>query len=213
MNKKKALKRVNYYFITDETSETPMVEQVRTAVEKGVKMIQYRKKTGSDLEKHKEVKIIKKICGKDSLLIINDRVDIALIGEADGVHLGQDDLPVEEVRELSDDLLIGVSTHELNEALEVQDTVDYVAVGPIHKTTTKQDTADELGIQRAKEIARSVNVPTAAIGGVEVADIPSLVEDFDMICAISKVTRKGDLNKNIEIFENKIDEVKSGYHE
>ncbi|MFP3872061.1 MAG: thiamine phosphate synthase [Candidatus Aenigmatarchaeota archaeon] len=208
MDKKSLLKEANYYYITDEDSKVPLVQQVKTAVKKGVKIIQYRKKSGTDREMYEEVKKAKGICDDEALLIVNDRVDVALAADADGVHLGQDDLPAEEVRGLAGDLLIGVSTHEMEEVEEVQLKADYIAVGPVHETKTKTNTADELGVEKAKEIARTLQVPTAAIGGVEETDLESLCEVFDMVCAISSVTRKGELSERIDHFEKKIEECK-----
>ncbi len=208
MSDKVSLGEVNYYFITDESIDTPINEQVRTAVEKGVKMIQFRKKTGSDGEVYEEVKNAREICGEKTLLIVNDRMDIAILGEADGIHLGQDDLPPEEVRNYSENLLIGVSTHNLEQAKEAEKIADYVAVGPVKSTETKTDTAEELGIDEAKEIADQVEKPTVAIGGITKKDIPSLSEKFDMVCAISEVTKKGDLGGRIDEFESTIEEMK-----
>ncbi|MBS3817350.1 MAG: thiamine phosphate synthase [Candidatus Thermoplasmatota archaeon] len=199
---------MNYYYITDEKAGVPLPEQVKLAVENGVKMIQYRRKSGSDEERYKEVKEIKEICEDKALLIIDDRVDIAVLGEADGVHLGQSDLPPSEVRKRYRDILIGVSTHTLEQAEKAEKVADYVGIGPVHETGTKEDTSDELEIQKAKQIADRIDLPTAAIGGIEEEDLSVLSESFDMICAISSVTRVGDLAENIRTFEEKIKEVK-----
>ncbi len=208
MKNRMMLNEVNYYYITDEFSEVPLVEQVKVAVENGVKMIQYRKKNGTDLERYSDLKEIKEECEGKALLIINDRVDMAIVAGADGVHLGQDDLPARKIRDMFPDMIIGVSTHDPESARQAEKTADYIAVGPIHETDTKIDTSEELGVQKAKEIANSIKVPTAAIGGVKETDLTSLLEAFDMICAISSVTREGDLTESISYFENKIDEIK-----
>ncbi|MEF8873427.1 MAG: thiamine phosphate synthase [Candidatus Thermoplasmatota archaeon] len=202
------LKKVNYYYITDENSEVPLVEQVKAAVKNGIKMVQYRKKSGTDLEKYRTLEKIKEVCEGKALLIVNDRVDVALAAGADGVHLGQDDLPLEEVREISAEIIIGVSTHDIESARQAEKTADYIAVGPIHETDTKADTAEELGVERANEIAGALEVPTVAIGGVRETDLASLLEAFDMICAISSVTKEGALTERISYFEKKIDEIK-----
>ncbi|MEF8833044.1 MAG: thiamine phosphate synthase [Candidatus Thermoplasmatota archaeon] len=208
MDKRNLLSKANYYYITDGEAEIPIVDQVQRAVENDVKVIQYREKTKSDREKYEELKKIRDICGENALLIVNDRADLALAVDADGIHLGQNDLPLDEVRKFAENLLIGLSTHELEQAKESESLADYLAVGPIFRTKTKEDTDPELGIEKAKEISESVDLPTAAIGGIEEDDIESLVEHFDMICAISSVTRDGDLSERISYFEEKIDEVK-----
>jgi len=208
MEKKSLLSKANYYYITDYEVDIPVIEQVKIAVESGVKMIQYREKTKSDRKKYEELKKLKKICDGRALLIVNDRPDLALAVDADGVHLGQDDLPLGEVSRFAGNLLLGVSTHRFEQAVNAEKLADYLALGPISKTKTKEDTDPELGIERAKKIAASVKIPTAAIGGIEEDDLETLAGTFDMICAISSVTRNGDLSERIRYFEEKIDEVK-----
>jgi len=202
------LKKANYYYITDCKTDLSVTDQVRRAVENGVKIIQYREKTKTDREKYEELKMLKDICEDKALLIVNDRVDLALAVDADGVHLGQDDLPPNEVARFAENLLIGVSTHEFEQAKEAEGIADYLAVGPLFRTKTKKDTDPELGIERAKEIAESVDLPVVAIGGIGQDHLESLAKSFDMICAISSVTREGNLSERIRYFEEKIDEVK-----
>jgi len=208
MNRKNLLNKANYYYITDSEVDVSIVEQVQLAVENNVKIIQYREKSKNDREKYVELEKIKKICEGKALLIVNDRVDLALAIDADGVHLGQDDLLPSEVRKLSENLVIGVSTHKIEQAKKAETVADYLAIGPIFKTTTKEDTDPELGIEKAKMIAESVDVPTAAIGGIEGDDLETLAGHFDMICAISSVTRQGDISERISYFEEKIYNIK-----
>lgn len=211
MNKKiDILNETNYYFITDSGSEVSILDQVKIAVESGVKMIQYRDKTKNDREKYKELKEIKEICEGKSLLIVNDRVDLAWFIDADGVHLGQNDLPPKEVKKAFDDMIVGISTHNEKQAERAKKTADYVAVGPIFKTQTKEDVDPELGMKRAKDIAESIKVPTVAIGGVNEENISDLVEPFDIVCAISEVTRKGKITDRINKLERKIENAKEG---
>jgi len=208
MDKRSLLEKANYYYITDSESKISVLDQVRTAVKTGVKIIQYREKSKNDRKKYEELKKIKDVCDEKALLIVNDRADLALSVDADGVHLGQDDLPPREVLRIAENLLIGVSTHELEQAEKAQSLADYIAVGPVFRTETKDDTSHELGVEGAKEIAKSVDIPTAAIGGIGKDDLESLSGSFDMICAISSVTREGDLSERISYFEEKIGEVK-----
>jgi len=213
MDKRSLLNKANYYYITDSESKISVVNQVKRAVENGVKIIQYREKNKSDRKKYEELVNIKRICEKKALLIVNDRVDLALATNADGVHLGQDDIPPDQVVKFSENMLLGVSTHELEQAEKAESVADYLAIGPIFRTKTKENTDPELGIKRAKEIAESIDIPTAAIGGIKANDLESLAESFDMICAISSVTREGDLSERISYFEEKVDEVKRRKHE
>ncbi len=208
MERNELLDRANYYYITDPEIDISVEDQVKIAVEKGVKIIQYRDKTKSDREKYEELRNLMNICEGKALVIVNDRVDMALAVDADGVHLGQDDLPPECARDLVGDLIIGVSTHSLQQAERSQSIADYVAVGPVYRTDTKEDVDPELGIERAKMIADSIDVPKTAIGGISEDDLEALAPHFDMICAISSVTREGDLSERISYFEEKIDDAK-----
>ncbi|MFW5946399.1 MAG: thiamine phosphate synthase [Candidatus Natronoplasma sp.] len=208
MDKRNLLKKANYYYITDSDCKISVLDQVKTAVKNGVKIIQYREKSKDDRKKYQALKKITDICDDKALLIVNDRTDLALAVGADGVHLGQDDLPPRAVSKFAKNLLIGVSSHNIKQAEEVKSLVDYLAVGPVFRTETKGDTSPELGVERAKVIADSVDIPTAAIGGIKKDDLETLSESFDMICAISNVTRAGDLSERISYFEEKIAKVK-----
>ncbi len=198
------MKIVNYYFITDGKSDVPVERQVELAVDKGIKMVQYRNKGASDRTKYEEAKKIKDICEGKALLMINDRVDIALGVDADGVHLGQDDFPPSKARELMKKGIIGVSTHNEEQISEAKKTADYIGIGPVSFTDTKPDKelSPTLGVDRAVSMAETLDVPTAAIGGIEEKDIPELVRGFDMICAVSSVTRQVNLEENIKRFES-----------
>jgi len=195
------LKEANYYFITDEKIELSPVEQVEIAVNQGVKIVQYRRKNVSGKTLYEEASQIADICKDKALFIVNDRIDIAQAVDADGVHLGQDDLPYKVCRGLVEDMILGVSTHNLEQALEVEGVADYIGIGPVHSTETKRDKWKELGIQGALEIAEKVNVPTTAIGGISYDDLEPLSRSFDMVCAISSVTRTENISKSIRKFE------------
>lgn len=108
-------------------------------------------------------------------LIINDRVDIALAVEADGIHIGQDDLPLPVIKQMvPDDMIVGVSVSTLEEALEAeQNGADYIGVGSVFPTKTKQD-ATLMAIEDLEEICRSVSIPAVAIGGITADNISSL---------------------------------------
>ncbi len=203
-----SLEKTNYYYIIDERLNSSPVEQAKIAIKKEVKMIQYRRKNASGKLLYQEAKDISEMCKERAIFIINDRVDIALAVDADGVHLGQDDLPYDVGRDLIGDKILGVSTHSLEQAIKAEKTADYIGVGPVHSTKTKEYNYKELGIQEALRIAEKVNIPTAAIGGIEYKDLRALSNSFDMICAISSVTGAGDLSANIERFEKSIKDFK-----
>jgi thiamine-phosphate pyrophosphorylase len=106
-------------------------------------------------------------CSAGCLLIINDRVDVALACRADGVHLGQEDLPLDIARKLMGDALVGISTHDLGQAQEaVSRGADYIGFGPIFATVTKSTGYTPRGIETLHEIRRAVRLPIVAIGGI-----------------------------------------------
>ncbi|MFO7792294.1 MAG: thiamine phosphate synthase [Candidatus Saliniplasma sp.] len=202
------LEEANYYYITDERLEISPIEQVEIAVQRGVKIVQYRRKEAPGKVLYEEALQISDICEDRALFIVNDRIDIALAVDADGVHLGQCDLPYEVGKELLEDRILGVSTHSLKQALEAEKMADYVGIGPIHSTKTKDDTSEELGIKGALEIAEKVKIPTTAIGGIKFEDLEQLSKAFDMICAISSVTQDKDFPEIIDKFESSFENYK-----
>lgn len=110
------------------------------------------------------------------LFIVNDRVDVAAAVDADGVHLGQEDLPVEAARKiLGPDRLIGVSTHNVEEAVAAERAgADYIGFGPVKPTATKADTRPAVGVEGLRAVRRAVRVPVVAIGGIQVEDAEDL---------------------------------------
>jgi len=112
-----------------------------------------------------------------TLFIVNDRIDIALLAGADGVHLGQDDIPISDARELApDDFLIGISTHSIDQARQAESSgADYVGIGPVFGTPTKPGSSPTgVGIVRA--VVEAVHLPVVAIGGIDLGSIPELRE-------------------------------------
>jgi thiamine-phosphate pyrophosphorylase len=159
------------YPLTDvDLSGLSHAEQVRRLAAGGASVIQLREKTLSPREFFNEAKRALETAHELGVrLILNDRVDIALALRADGVHLGQDDLPVEAARKLlGADAIIGYSTHNISQALKALSLpLDYVAVGPIYKTTTKSDTSPVLGLELLRQIREAQpNVPIVGIGGI-----------------------------------------------
>ncbi len=208
MEKVPSLNHVNFYYITSENMELPVYEQVSAAIGCGVRMIQYRNKNDTAGKMYQEAVQLKNLCSGRALFIVNDRVDIAMAVGADGVHLGQDDLPGEPARRLIGDLILGISTHDIQQAREASKIADYIGIGPVHRTDTKESADKALGVQGVLDIAGEVDVPTAAIGGIREEDIVPLAQEVDMLCAISSVCGAGDFNENILHFENTLCEEK-----
>lgn len=145
----------------------------RDACSGGARILQYRDKSGDArdlLRKAREIRRITRDHG--ALLIVNDHIDIALLAEADGIHLGQTDMPQAEVRKIiPPNFIIGVSTHSLEQALKAQgDGADYIGIGPVFATPTKAD-YPPIGIETLRQVARAVTIPFVAIGGITLVNM------------------------------------------
>jgi thiamine-phosphate pyrophosphorylase len=160
------------YPITDRTiSGLTHQNQVKAFIGGGARLIQIRDKTASSRDLFDSVKQCLEITKENNAkLIVNDRVDIALLLKACGVHLGQDDLPPAEARKLlGDDAIIGFSTHSLEQARDAMDQpIDYLAFGPVFPTGTKADHDPVVGLDMLKRVRDVVkDLPLVAIGGID----------------------------------------------
>ncbi len=165
-------------------------EQVRRLAAGGASLVQLREKTLPPGEFFAEAQLAIETARELGVrLIINDRVDIALAIGADGVHLGQDDLPVEAARKLlGANAIIGYSTHGLSQAVNARSLpLDYVAVGPIFKTSTKRDTSPVLGLETLRSIREALgNVPLVGIGGITTENAADVLKaGVDSVAIIS----------------------------
>ncbi|MDQ6786327.1 MAG: thiamine phosphate synthase [Acidobacteriota bacterium] len=159
------------YPITDaRLAKLSHAAQIEKLIAGGAKFIQLREKYASPKEFYESAKEALEIARlKDVKIIINDRVDIARVLKADGVHLGQDDLPPEQARKiLGDAAIIGFSTHTLAQAIAaVKLPIDYVAIGPVFATRTKENPASVVGLETIKKIRHKIGgFPLVAIGGI-----------------------------------------------
>ena len=169
--RRQRLERSRLCLITDpgrgETS-ADMLNKVERALQAGVTLVQYRRKQGADALRLQEARQLAQLCkAHQAMLIINDRIDLALLVDADGVHLGQDDLPHEEARQLlGPEKLIGRSTHKLEQLLLAQEEgADYLGVGPVYATATKADRTPA-GLDWVQQASGSATIPWYAIGGI-----------------------------------------------
>lgn len=146
---------------------------IEAAIAGGATVVQYREKTAATRQMIAEAQALRELTQRAGVpLIVNDRLDVALAIDADGVHVGQDDMPAAVARRLiGPDKLLGVSVANLAEAMQaVQDGADYLGVGPIFATPTKPDAAPPIGMDGLREICRHVPLPVVAIGGINVAN-------------------------------------------
>jgi thiamine-phosphate pyrophosphorylase len=195
---------LGYYFITDANlSRNGNVSDVKAAIAAGVKFIQYRNKKATSRLLYLEALKIRELC-KNTKLIINDRVDIALAVEADGVHLGSQDLPYQLARKfLGKRKIIGLTVHNLKEAKLAQKIgADYLGVSPIFSTVTKKDASFPCGIELLAKIRKQIHIPIVAIGGINLFNAKEVIEaGADSICAISAVLTKSNVTKEINKFQ------------
>lgn len=193
-----------YYFITDsKLSRAGNVSDVQNAVAAGAAAVQYRRPDASDAELFDEAAVLRKLC-RDTPFLINNRVDIALAVEADGVHLGQDDLPLPAARKLLGRWkTIGMTVHSLEEARQAEAAgADYLGVSPIFTTQTKADAGPPAGIQLIRQIKTALKIPLVAIGGINLANGPEVIQaGADALCAISAVVGAEDVRAEVEKFQ------------
>lgn len=159
----------------------------------GASLIQVREKEMADNLLHQLLLEVRKLCRRfEALLIVNDRVDLALASEADGVHLGQDDLPAEAARRLlGPRALIGLSTHNRAQFEDAQRRpIDYLAIGPVFSSGTKPGANPEVGLQAFQEMAAGSRLPVVAIGGIDLTRARSLWSaGADSVAVISDLCR------------------------
>ncbi|CAN5522193.1 thiamine phosphate synthase [soil metagenome] len=169
------------YPITDtRITKLSHTEQVKRLIDGGAKFVQLREKYASPKEFYEQAKEALEITRKNDVkIIINDRVDIALALKADGVHLGQDDLPPERARKiLGEKAIIGFSIHNLKQAVEaVKLPIDYLAIGPVFATKTKVKPDKIVGIEGVKIVREAVgNFPLVAIGGITLQNFREVLD-------------------------------------
>lgn len=168
------------YLVTNSdefTSEDEFLDAIASALEGGVDVLQLREKNMSAKKIVELGKKIKLLCAQyETTFIVNDRVDIALLIDADGVHLGQDDLDVACAREiLGTNAIVGVSTHAPEQALKaVEDGADYIGVGPVFATPTKAGRTP-VGLEYAKWVAENITTPAFAIGGIDLENVQDVL--------------------------------------
>mgnify|MGYP000847420413 CR=1 FL=1 len=182
--KRKYIKDYKLQFITHCTESYDYYESAKIALEGGIRWIQLRMKDAGEDKIRKEAKHIKILCQKyDALFIIDDYVELAIELEADGVHLGQNDMPVKDARRLAGMKLIIGGTANTFSQLQVlyQEGVDYIGLGPFRFTQTKHKLAPILGLEGVKEIVHKckyhlIDLPVYVIGGVQKEDVTTILQ-------------------------------------
>ncbi|MDD6088096.1 MAG: thiamine phosphate synthase [Desulfovibrionaceae bacterium] len=193
-----------FYGITDSglSLGRPVDEVVRALLNAGVRIIQYREKEKKAGEMLREcLKIRKLTLEYGACFIVNDYVDIAMLCRADGVHVGQEDLPVEEVRRLvGDSMIIGQSTHSPEQAeAALQAGADYIGVGPLFPTKTKKDVCQPVTLSYLDWAAAHSRLPFVAIGGIKRHNIAEVrAHGAKCACLVSEFVGAEDIGRRVE---------------
>jgi thiamine-phosphate pyrophosphorylase len=191
------------YAITAEnfSNGSDNITVVKQMLDAGIKILQYRDKHKTKLEKFKQCEIIRKLTlDYGCFFIVNDDIDVALSVCSDGVHIGQDDLPLIKTRELvGNDVTIGVSTSLPKQALLAQEQgADYIGAGPIYKTLTK-DNAAPVGLDYLDFCARNITIPKVAIGGIKISNLHEVYRyKPDNVCMITEITSSENICATIK---------------
>lgn len=199
------------YVITGENFHPgrSLIEVMEQAILGGADIIQLRDKTGSREEVLRKAIQLRELTRKYGVtFIVNDYIDIALEADADGIHLGQGDMPLSKARELVGDKIIGISTHQIEEAiLAQQQGADYIGVGPIFPTATKPDVVDPVTVEYVRQVASRITIPFVAIGGIKLHNVDDVIRaGATRICAISEIVGSTDVAGTCRAFLEKLNQ-------
>lgn len=168
------------HVLTDASLQTRFthVELARLAIAGGADTIQYRQKSGSTRGMINVAREMKRLCAEAGVtFIVNDRLDVAIAAEADGVHLGQDDFPIPLARRiLGEERIIGGSAATMEEArICLSEGADYVGFGPVYPTSSKDDAGPVSGLEVLREVVKTIPLPIIAIGGVSAENVSEVL--------------------------------------
>lgn len=177
------------YALTDSNLSLgrPVLDVAAALLASGIRILQYREKDKSAREMLTECRALRALTQEhNACFIVNDHVDIALLCKADGVHVGQDDLPVPEVRTLvGPHMVIGLSTHSPEQATAaVQAGADYIGVGPIYPTKTKKNVCNAVTLSYLDWVVANLSIPFVAIGGIKEHNIGEVARHGARCCAL-----------------------------
>lgn len=204
---------IDFYMVTwSSISRKGNVSDVENAVDAGCRMVQYREKNKDTQAMIKEAKKIKDICKDKAIFIVNDSLDVAMAVDADGIHLGQEDISIENARKkLGDNKIIGQTVHSVKEAENAEKKgADYIGVAPIFETDTKKDSIDPIGVDIIKEIRKKTSIPIVAVGGITKQNVKQVISmDADAVVSVSPVVCSDDVFREVRRFIGIIREAKT----
>ena len=193
------------YVITDRKLSLGRTneEVIRHAIAGGTDVVQLRDKEASTAAMYREAVLLRNLTKTTGTpLIINDRIDIALAVDADGVHLGQEDLPVSVARKLlGPDKLIGISTHSLEQALTaILENPDYVSIGPVFSTQTKK-AGPPVGTGLIRQLKKKTHIPVIAIGGIGLQNVREVFQSgADCVAIVSSIVSAENVEESVRRF-------------
>ncbi len=169
---------------------------MKRVLDAGIKWIQYREKDLTRKEIYYTAERLRRITEDyEAVFIVNDHADIACAVDADGVHIGQDDLPIKEARRIMKDKIIGVSTHDLQQAIEAEvEGADYIGFGPIFATSTKENADSPRGLELLRMVSSQVKIPVVAIGGINIENIEDVLKHgASAVAVVSGILKSEDI--------------------
>lgn len=202
------------YIITAEnfSNGKSNIETVKELLDTGIKILQYREKKKTKLEKLKQCEIIRQLTlNYNCFFIINDDIDIALSVNSDGLHLGQDDLPLLKARAIvGQNMIIGVSTHNPEQANKaVANGADYIGVGPIFQTFTKENVINAVSLKYLEYCVMHIKIPKVAIGGIKLYNLSEVAKyKPENICMVTEIVGAKNISKTI----NKAKKIINDYY-
>ncbi len=173
----------------------------KDVLEGGCSLLQLRNKTATTLQLLEEARKLRELTALyKAIFIVNDRVDIALAVNADGVHLGKEDLPIPIARKLLGKRIIGFSSDNIEEALRAQrEGADYISIGPIFPTQSKPDAGPLVGLETLRELRSKLSIPLVAIGGINKYNLIEVVKSgADAVAVISAVSSSASPRQAVE---------------
>ena len=186
----------HFYAMVDPAGGHEPVELARTMLDAGARVMQLRLKDCGGRDLLIAARSIARMCrARGAVFIVNDRCDIAMLAEADGVHLGQTDLPLEAARKvMAPGKMVGVSTHTIDQAREAEaGGADYIGFGPMYEGGLKQIKRGQ-GLERLREVRAAVKIPIVAIGGITEATAPEVLDaGADAVAIITDVVNASDV--------------------
>ena len=193
-------KYMQLYAVTDRawTGNKTLYEQIKEALENGVTCVQLREKNLDEASFIEEAKKISVLCRQyNTPFIVNDNVNVAIASNADGIHIGQEDMGLKDVRKIvGENMIIGISAHTVEEAKFAQENgADYIGIGAVFETSTKND-VEVIPYEKVKSICDAVDIPKVAIGGINAENILKLKgSGIDGVAVVSAIFGAKDIGK------------------